>query len=290
MFLRTHDTLSDSLYNMEFGTSQAGNASESEESVDSQHPCLSPGQRTTTMNTKRVRHPPVVIKTEDTKTLLIPEKIPNRHFPCVAVVGSIPEGIMEAVMQGIDETGDDVLWGVKPENDSHNVSATVFLGGERISISVHLFATQDEKTDNGYFVLLQALCHGGYGWNFFIIWDSIVMELKANSKTVGRFIPQIEDDPAKVSKQPSLSEQLRNSQLPAQNSTASNLAPANIPELTEGEFARPESPTVANLLRCPISRPSTKTCSVSHPTTDEPLLAVSSPPKKGRKTLPRTTR
>eukprot|EP01138_Halocafeteria_seosinensis_P016111 gb/GECG01016440.1/.p1 GENE.gb/GECG01016440.1/~~gb/GECG01016440.1/.p1 ORF type:complete len:230 (+),score=36.48 gb/GECG01016440.1/:1-690(+) len=98
----------------------------------------------------------------------------------------------------------------------------------------------------------------GYGWNFFTIWDAIVMELKACAKKVQRFIPQIEEDPAKMSKQPSLSEQLRSSQIPAQYSTASNPAPENLPEITEEDFApapppasEPRADTAVNLLRAP---------------------------------------
>eukprot|EP01138_Halocafeteria_seosinensis_P016112 gb/GECG01016441.1/.p1 GENE.gb/GECG01016441.1/~~gb/GECG01016441.1/.p1 ORF type:complete len:288 (+),score=32.32 gb/GECG01016441.1/:1-864(+) len=202
--------------------------------------------------------PPVCFKTEDIKTLSLPIGTPHPHFPCLAIIESTTNGIMEGVVEGIDETGDDVLWISTPENDNHNVSATVFLGGERISISVHLFATPDRKEDGGYYVLLQALCHGGYGWNFFTIWDAIVMELKACAKKVQRFIPQIEEDPAKMSKQPSLSEQLRSSQIPAQYSTASNPAPENLPEITEEDFApapppasEPRADTAVNLLRAP---------------------------------------
>jgi hypothetical protein len=189
----------------------------------------------------------------------IPISTPHPHFPCLAIMSSSLGDIMKCVVQGIQDTADEVLWRSSADEEKYEVSATVFLGSQRVGVSVHLFASECKGGEKEtYNVLLQALCDSGYGWDFYTIWDGIVAELRVNSKKVQRFVPESDEEPSKPSDQPSLSDQLRATQIPAQYSTASNPPLEELPELTEEDLAPPprSAPelgidTMTNLLGSP---------------------------------------
>eukprot|EP01138_Halocafeteria_seosinensis_P010365 gb/GECG01010583.1/.p1 GENE.gb/GECG01010583.1/~~gb/GECG01010583.1/.p1 ORF type:complete len:378 (+),score=52.81 gb/GECG01010583.1/:1-1134(+) len=123
----------------------------------------------------------------------IPKSSPHPHFPCLIVIDSNLNGLMESVREGIEDSVDQMHIPADA-GDKYHLEASVFIGGERIRLSVHLFMEVADKQGSLAKLFLQGFCHSGYGWNFYTVWNGILDELRCNSKKVQRYFPAKEAD------------------------------------------------------------------------------------------------
>lgn len=144
------------------------------------------------------------------------------HFPCLWVNENNTQNIMQYVEKGLQDTCDEIVWRPQQYDSEYTISVTVFLGSQRIVLTVQLF--RDEKRD---VFLLQPVCESGYGWDFYTVWEGIRMELKASGKRVQQHIPNDEPTPQKDSRnQPSLADQVRIANIPVSYSTSASTSGA----------------------------------------------------------------
>lgn len=140
----------------------------------------------------------------------IPINSPHPHFPCLLLRNDKVEGIMECVVEGINDIADEVLW--QPTSDTRFTKcATIFIGSERIVVNVYMFV--NECTGE---ILVQTTCESGYGWTFYQVWNKIFANLEANEKPIQKYVPRPEVKETQSMGQPSLSEQIRVAQIPAE--------------------------------------------------------------------------
>jgi hypothetical protein len=189
----------------------------------------------------------------------VPVETPHPHFPCVVLRGSsITPAYLHGVMTGIQNISDTVIPPTSTcefkgdDQSAWQVSATVFLGSERISITARLFVAQameDDTQKNFYHLLLQLVCSSGYGWNFYTVWDSILDALRKGGYTFHRYLPVVDVDHDVGSKnnqhqgtQPSLSEQLRTLQIPTKYSSTSNPPLQELPHYQPEDLELPAQP------------------------------------------------